>query len=150
MTDSPETNSGSRIDPRTVRAYLETEYLVHLDPGSDLALLVGRPSAALRSVHARFGVHSSAFITACNPFSRQLSEAENFARQTALSRELIRRGLSALPGIGQHPSNQWPGEESFLVLGISLEAANEFAKTFEQNGFIWMDMDCTPQLILLR
>jgi hypothetical protein len=68
-------------------------------------------------------VMCAAFITAHNPFSRQLSESENSLRQADLKAKLNQRGLICIDGIGQHPSNHWPGEISVLVLGLDLEAA---------------------------
>jgi len=40
-----------------------------------------------------------------------------------LARELAQRGLAVELGVGQHPSGDWPGEPSFLVYGLALEAA---------------------------
>lgn len=138
----------SVIDPATVQAYLETEYHVHGEAG--LTLRVGVASSDLLSAHKRHKADCSAFLTACNPFSEPFDEAANAARQAALSEELSRRSLIFLPGIGQHPSNAWPGEASFLVFGLTLEAAKVLASKFEQNGFIWNGADAVPRLILLR
>ena len=46
-------------------------------------------------------------------------------------------------------SNQWPGEDSFLVLGISLEAVKTLGRRFGQNAVLWCDATAIPQLILL-
>ena len=140
--------SASAIDPRTVQAYLETEYRVHGKPG--FTLRVGQASADLLSAHKRQKADCSAFLTACNPFSEPFDVAANAERQAALAKELSRRSLMFLPGIGQHPSNEWPGEESFLVFGLTLEAAKVLGSKFEQNGFIWTGAAAVPQLILLR
>ena len=140
--------SASAIDPRTVQAYLETEYRVHGKPG--FTLRVGQASADLLSAHKRQKADCSAFLTACNPFSEPFDVAANAERQAALAKELSRRSLMFLPGIGQPPSNEWPGEESFLVFGLTLEAAKVLGSKFEQNGFIWTGADAVPQLILLR
>ena len=140
--------SASAIDPRTGQAYLETEYRVHGKPG--FTLRVGQASADLLSAHKRQKADCSAFLTACNPFSEPFDVAANAERQAALAKELSRRSLMFLPGIGQHPSNEWPGEESFLVFGLTLEAAKVLGSKFEQNGFIWTGADAVPQLILLR
>ena len=140
--------SASVIDPRTVQAYLETEYRVHGEPG--FTLRVGQVSADLLSAHKRQKADCSAFLTACNPFSEPFDAAANAARQAALAKELSRRSLMFLPGIGQHPSNEWPGEDSFLVFGLTLEAAKVLGSKFEQNGFVWNGTDAVPQLILLR
>lgn len=140
--------SASAIDPRTVQAYLETEYRVHGEPC--FTLRVGQASADLLSAHNRHKTDCSAFLTACNPFSEPFDAAANAARQAALAKELSRRSLMFLHGIGQHPSSAWPGEESFLVFGLTLEAAKVLGAKFEQNGFVWTGADAVPQLILLR
>ncbi len=140
--------SASVIDPRTIRTYLETEYRVHGEPG--FTLRVGKASADLLSAHRRQMADCSAFLTACNPFSEPFDEAANAARQAALAKELSSRGLAFLPGIGQHASNSWPGEDSFLVFGMTLEGARALGARFEQNGFVWSGADAVPQLILLR
>ena len=64
--------------------------------------------------------------------------------------ELARRGLIYLSGIGQHPSNQWPSEESFLVLGINLQAAKKLGEHFDQNAIVWCGVEGLPELIMLR
>lgn len=140
--------SASVIDPRTIQAYLETEYRVHGKPG--FTLRVGQASAELLSAHKREKADCSAFLTACNPFSQSADDDANAARQAALAKQLLRRSLVFLPGIGQHASNGWPGEDSFLVFGLTLEASKVLGRQLEQNAFIWSGADAVPQLILLR
>jgi len=111
---------------------------------------VWQASADLLSAHKRQKADCSAFLTACNPFSQSVDDATNAARHASLAQELSCRGLVFLPGVGQHPSNQWPGEASFLVFGLTLEAAKVLGARFEQNGFVWSGADAVPQLILLR
>jgi hypothetical protein len=127
---------------------LETDYCVHGEPG--FTLRVGRASAELLAAHKRWRTDCSAFLTACNPFSQPLDAAANAARQAALAKELSGRSLAFVPGVGQHPSNGWPGEDSFLVFGLTLEAAKALGTRLEQNGLVWSGADAVPQLILLR
>lgn len=143
MSDTP-----TSIDPTVVAAYRETEYRVQWDP--PLVLLVGTRNPGLRSLHERHGVASSAFITAFNPYSRELDAAENASRQARLAAELSRRSLAHIPGLGQHPSNGWPGEPSFLVLGLDLEAAKAVGIRWEQNAIVWTGADGVPELLILR
>lgn len=64
--------SSSVIAPATIQAYLETHYCVH---GEDPVILqVGQVSPGLLSLHGRHKVECSAFLTSCNPFSREVSE----------------------------------------------------------------------------
>jgi hypothetical protein len=136
------------IDPALLHAYAETEYRV--SGLCSFALRIGHPCDELARVHSEREVTCSAYITACNPGSAPLNDADNHQRQLALSAELTRRGLYFLPGVGQHPSNGWPGEPSYLVFGLSLEEAMALGRDWEQNAIVWSGEDAVPQLILLR
>jgi hypothetical protein len=140
--------SASDIDPDTIQAYLDTEFRVFGD--SPFVIHVGQGIKELASAHKSHRVECSAFITAWNPFSQILSLENNLVRQDALAEELARRSLSYVEGLGKHKSNQWPGEESFLVFGLTLEAAKTLGSKLEQNAIVWSGKDAVPQLILLR
>jgi hypothetical protein len=120
----------SSIDPKTFRAYQETEYRVHGD--APFILKIGVASPGLAALHNFYRVESSAFITACNPFSEAHDDKANVVRQDALAAELRFRSLLFIDGLGQHPSNQWPGEASFLVMGVSREAAKALGTRLER------------------
>jgi hypothetical protein len=141
-------SSDSVIDSDTIQAFLETDFRVHAD--STFTLRVGEASAALAAAHERHGVDCSAYITACNPFSKIVDDSANAECHAALRRELGQRNLAFIEGIGQHPSNQWPGEASFLVFGLTLTAAQALGTYLDQNAIIWAGSDAIPQLILLR
>ena len=150
--DPPSTEgflfSDSILEPELIQAFLETEYQVAGD--SSLVLKIGISSPELVALHKAHRVESSAFITACNPFSQPVDDDTTAKRHAALTGELKQRSLSFIEGIGQHPSNQWPGEASFLILGLSLEAARTLGVRLEQNAIVWAGSDAVPQLILLR
>jgi hypothetical protein len=113
-------------------------------------LRIGERNDAVAGLHRRHGVEASAFITAWNPFSRETGDEINAQRQQAFAHELRRLGFASLTGIGQHPSNQWPGEPSFLVLGVSLNDAKALGTRHAQNAIVWCGSDAVPQPILLR
>jgi len=136
------------IDPGTVEAYRETDYVVHAD--APITLKVGIANPGLLAMHKDRRVDSCTFITACNPGSRRLPDVDNAVRQDALAGELRLRSLPFIEGVGQHPSNRWRPEPSFLVLGLSLEAAKALGSRHEQNAIVWCGIDATPQLVLLR
>jgi hypothetical protein len=138
----------SIIDAGTVQAYRETEYAVH---GSEpFTLRVGEACPALAAAQQRHRVDCSAYITACNPSSRRLDDHANAERHAALGRALGQRGLASIAGVGKHPSNQWPGEASYLIFGLALQASRTLGARLEQNAIIWAGADAVPQLILLR
>lgn len=136
------------IDAATVQAYRETDYRLTAEPA--MVLRVGERCEALAALHSQHGVEASAFLTACNPFSQRLTDAENAARQERLKAALGQRGTVFVDGIGQHPHNGWAGEPSVLALGLSLAEARALGERFEQNAIVWCSQDAVPHLILLR
>jgi len=142
----------SNLAPVLLQAYRETHYRVTTGPNDPEAfvLRVGEVSKPLAILHKKFGVDCSAYITAWNPWSEYLPDAENAKRQENLLHALPTRSLRWLEGIGKHPGNRWPGEPSVLILGLSLAAAKVLAEDFEQNAFVWSGAGAMPQLVLLR
>ena len=140
--------SKSIIDAVTVQAYQETEYRAHGD--EPFTLIVGETCPPLAAAHKRHRVDCSAYITACNPFSKIVDDKVNAERHAALGRDLDQRSLTSIKGIGQHPSNRWPGEASYLIFGLTLEAAKTLGTRLEQNAIVWAGADAVPQLILLQ
>ena len=67
-----------------------------------------------------------------------------------LATALEQRGLAFVSGIGQHPSNTWEGEASFIVYGLALADAKALGVHLQQNAIVWSAADGVPQLILLR
>ena len=138
----------SVIAQSSIQAYLDTNYHVH--GAMPLTLKVGIANAGLAALHKTHSVESSAYVTACNPFSQALDDSANDARQAVLVRELQQHCLTYIKGIGQHPTNGWTGEQSFLVLGLSREEARMLGARHEQNAIVWCGPDTVPELVLLR
>ena len=138
----------SVVDRSMQQAYRETDFVIHGDV--TITLNIGLANPTLVELHKAHGVKFSGFVTACNPFSKAFDEAANFGRQAALADELDRLDLVYLAGTGQHPSNKWPGEPSFLVLGLSREAARLIGMQYKQNAVVWCGLNAVPELVLLR
>lgn len=145
------------LEPSLVQAYRETHYRVNgplvppRPPGHpSLTLLVDEHSLELVDLHLKYGVACSAFITACNPHSVAIADAANMARHANLASYLQKSGLTYLEGIGRHPHNEWPGEPSYLVLGLAMQDAKALATELEQNAFVWSGEDAVPKLVLLK
>ena len=132
------------LDPATLEAYLQTDYLVSDDP--PLLLRIGEQNDDARILLASFGIETAAFITAWNPRSQPLSDDDNDARQAELLNEIEARRLNYLVGHGQR--GDWI-EYHYLVLGISREDAVQLASQFEQNAFVWLDTAGIPELVKL-
>jgi hypothetical protein len=139
--------SESTLSQDLVQAYCETEYRVLAEP--PFVLTVGIASLELIQLYQAHKVACAAFITAFNPFSQELTADDNHRRQAELAKELTRRGLGFVDGVGQHPSGNWR-EASFLVFGLALEAAKSLGKIYDQNAIVCCGADSVPDLILLK
>lgn len=131
-----------------ISAYEATNFHVKAEPA--FILNVGKESEELKTLFKQNNISSAAFITAWNPYSKSLSDKDNQERNELLKAELGHRSLKFIDGFGQDPAGEWAGEDSFLVLGIGLEAAKKLGNQFEQNAIVWTDGDSVPKLILLR
>lgn len=138
----------SQLPAGLIEAYAQTEFRVHAQPA--FTLYIGQYCALLQQAMAQAQVNTCLFITACNPYSQSLNDNDNAQRTKQLETDLNRRGLSYLTGVGQHASNEWPGEASFLVLGVSPDSAKELGYAYEQNAIVWSDAQAVAQLWLLR
>ena len=128
-----------------IQAFEETDYIVFHQP--NFTLRVGQNSTELDTLLNESGFECAVFITAWNPMSQPLSQERNLERQHNLLVEIQDRGFSTLPGIGQHPSNEWPGEESILVIGMQLEIGKALALAFGQLAFVYGEKGCRTRLI---
>lgn len=150
MTPQPPATapSSSRIPADTLQAYRETLFIVHT--AEPVVLRVDVASASLLQMYRDTGTDRCAFITACNPHSQQQSDAANAERQAKLERDLKKQSWAICGGMGQHPSGFWPGEPSFLILGITFDDAQALGRKYEQNAIVWSGPDAVPKLVLLR
>ncbi|SEA30465.1 MAG: DUF3293 domain-containing protein [Candidatus Thiothrix putei] len=130
-------------------AYHAAHYQVQ-DPQGAFTLRTDSPSPELAALLRTRGHNCAAFITACNPHSWPLSEAENASAQQQLAAELAQYGYTTIPAIGLDPAGEWQGEASFLVPGLDLENAKSLGEQYAQNAILWADAEtAVPQLVVL-
>lgn len=132
------------LAPQLIAAYETAEYAV-----GSVVLQIGKANGALDALLAARGASSAAFVTAANPRSERLSEADNAARLAALEEAVRKLGHSYLRGEGRDATGQWGAEASFLVLGISKQDARSLGRAFGQNALVFVERGHAPQLVLL-
>jgi hypothetical protein len=132
-----------------LEAYGATHYRV-CDGVQNFTLQIGKYSQELADLFRQSNTVSALFITADNPFSEAVSEAENAANHRILGEHLRCLVVAVHEGAGQDAQGQWPAEGSYLALGISLPQASALGIEYRQNAVVWIDEDAIPQLILLR
>ena len=134
----------STLDPQLIKKYIETDYFISDDP--PLMLKIGEQNDDAKILLASFNTNCGAFITAWNPGSVILKDQENNDRQAALLAEIEMRHLNYLVGYGER--EDWR-EYSFFILGIGREGASELTQQFEQNAYVWVDADGSPELVTM-
>lgn len=128
-------------------AYQGTTYLAKDPSGEHWPIRIGQHSPDLDAALVKRGVRSWAFLTACNPRSEQLTEAENARRMSELSTSLDAYGYQYWQGEGVGDDSEWPQEPSFMVLGIRREEATKLAECFGQYALVSGEIGAPAELV---
>lgn len=134
------------MNQNLIQAYKSTNYRVLTEP--EFSFRVGEPSATLDDVLRSHGVTSASFITAWNPFSKELELKDNRLRNQALVKRANALGLALVDGFGAWPDDPYKGEESYLLIGVSREDAVALAKEFEQNAIVFAKLGNPVELVI--
>lgn len=134
------------MNQNLIQAYKSTNYRVLTEP--EFSLKVGDQSATLDDVLRSHGVTSASFITAWNPFSKELELKDNRLRNQALVTRAKALGVVLVEGFGAWPDNPDKGEESYLLAGVSRDDAIALAKEFEQNAIVFVELGNPVELVI--
>jgi hypothetical protein len=139
----------SDVSDDKLAAYRNTDYRVGREP-CRFVLRIGIPSPHLQTLYASAGHASAAFITAFNPHGEQQDDALNEAAHARLGEQLRQSAVIVIEGEGVATEGNWPPEKSFLVIGLSCEAAAEIGRAARQDAIVWAGEDALPELVVLR
>jgi hypothetical protein len=92
-------------------------------------------------------ISSWCFITAWNPYSKELSNDENIHLNNRLEKEL--KDYKIYAAQGQGTTGDWPPESSFFVVDISEGDAMALGKKYKQNAIVYGNNDGKAKLITL-
>lgn len=141
--------SDTDIPTRLISAYLQTEYVVRCD-GLEFSLRVNHYSRLLHDLHISYGARSSAFITACNPYSKIHTREYNDSAQRRLEADLQSCGFNVNACTARDPQQDWPDEAGFLITGITETDAENLGRKYDQNAILYCDETAIPRLVPLR
>jgi len=137
----------SGIPPFLIRAYREAKFVVN---SQDLiTLFVGQGNRELSKLLIDSGVTTAAFITAHNPYSHKYGDSDNAKAQNSLIQDIKDLDLKYIDGYGQDIAEEWPREDSILILGITESKAEMLSDKYSQNAFVWVgsrDAYCSLRL----
>ena len=134
------------MNQNLIQAYKSTNYRVLTEP--EFTLKVGKPSATLDDVLRSHGVTSASFITAWNPFSKELELKDNRLRNQALVKRAKALGVVLADGFGAWPDDPEKGEESYLLIGVTRDDAIALANEFEQNAIAYAELGNPVELVI--
>jgi heme exporter protein A len=116
------------IDAALLQAYLDSHYEVQFSAAS-VAFRVGMAVSLSGELLHREPLWT--VITACNPGSRRLSDADNARRMAELDAELAASGLHAYPARNADAEGRW-SEDSRFALAPDIAIIDALAQRFEQ------------------
>ena len=138
----------SNIKQELLDSYTEANYHVYANPS--FILKIGQSSKELRKLLTDLNVKYAAFITAFNPYSRELELFENRLRNKKLEEKIQSLALYYIKGDGRCGDSGEVGEESFLVFGLSKKQAINLGMESKQNAIVVSGTNATPSLLLLK
>ena len=130
------------------KTYQNAHYLVST-PGYEIEFKINELNEVLATLMATNGVDNACLITAFNPLGQLVSNDENAKANRLLKDAIVATGLPYFLGQGSDPKCEWK-EDSYLVMGISLEQAREMGNLYQQNAIVWINKDGLPALEWLR
>ena len=77
--------------------------------------------------------HEYFILTASNPLSQLLSDAENASRNTELEKDLIAIGAPTFFAVGKSEDESWV-EEGFATFGVDIEKILELGRKYNQHS----------------
>jgi hypothetical protein len=133
------------VSEELIKAYTETSFHV-LE--LEIVIKIGEKSPELDDILKNQGATDWAFITAHNPYSNLLPDAENLERHKRL-KMILDGNYHTVNGIGIDKERKWIPEQSLLVYGIDREKACEIGRLFEQNAIVVGKLNEPAELVVL-
>ena len=126
--------------------YQNAKYVVLSSPSIELS--IGQRSNPLDELLTKYQQSTACFITACNPWGKDLGNEMNHVKMALIEKDIIKAELPYLHAFGSNNEGTWK-EESFLIIGIDKQGASQLGRQYEQNAIIWIVKEQAPELIWL-
>lgn len=136
------------LAPELLSQYLETEFHVYCD--APFAFRIGVYSAEIHALHQNKKSPCSAFVTACNPFSRSIGDKVNNRLHAELIDGQLAKGFQVIEGEGRHPGGSWAAEKSCLIFSADENYAVGLGKRFKQHAVVFIGVDAIPRLVCIK
>lgn len=128
-------------------AWRATGYRIWL-AGQAVDLAIDQPCPELDAWLQQQRSESACFVTACNPGSQLLSDAENLHRLRSLDAELFAAHKLALAARALPATADWPPEPARLVAGLGKSEALALGRRHRQDAVLWHAREHTTCLLI--
>ncbi len=128
-----------------ILAYTNTKFHVFIPA---IAIEIGKRNEELDALIKKDGQTEWAYLTAYNPYSKELSDKENLQRQSQLLSKISCYKFYEGEGVGE--DSTWKPERSILIVGITKNEAISLGREFEQNAIVYGTINEVPELIILQ
>ena len=135
------------LDEKLIAAYRATDYVLPDADGMEVTLNIGVPNPAFDRILAARSAATAVVVTAYNPRSVVLPDAENRRRHAALVALIEARGYDHAVGEGRDPTGHWTAEVECIVFGIPVAAGLDLARAFDQNAIVFVAKGGAPELV---
>ena len=135
----------TKISAALIKEYKASDFIFYPENGIDV-IKVGKKNKYLDKILKEQKIKSAVFITAWNPFSKNLTPKQNKKNQDSLIRFLIKKKIQIIYGQGRSPDLKC-FEDSILALGVSKEDAIKFGKKFKQNAVVLYERKNKAELL---
>jgi hypothetical protein len=127
----------TEISQELINSYHKTTYIVYsTEKFEKLELRINIYNPLLDDLIQKYKWKNWAFITAFNPFSRQLNENENLERHRQLIKEINGKNYLYYPGEGKPDQGEWQSELSLFIPDIPVQELNKLLEKYEQNAAV--------------
>lgn len=138
----------SRIPKELLNAYKRTDFIFY--PQDDISIIkIGKNNKKLDKILSLLEISSALFITAWNPYSKQMTPSANKKNQNRLIRMLKKQGTKFSFGSGRSEDLKFH-EDSILAYGCSRKEAASLGKQFHQNAVVFYEKGKAAKLLLLK
>ena len=135
----------TKIPAALIKEYKASDFIFYPENGIDV-IKVGKKNKYLDKILKKQKIKSAVFITAWNPFSKNLTPKQNKKNQDSLLRFLSNKKIQIIYGQGRSPDLKC-FEDSILALGVSKEDAIKFGKKFKQNAVVLYERKNKAELL---
>jgi len=133
------------INDDLILAFTNTKFHVFIP---SIVIEIGKRNEDLDALIKKEGQTEWTYLTAYNPFSKELTDKENLERQSQLLSKISDYKFYEGEGVGEDPT--WKPERSILIVGITKNEAISLGREFEQNAIVYGKINEVPELIILK